>query len=85
MNWPEIRQGYPNQWLIIEAITAHTEAKQRILDQIAAIEMCADGGSIMQAYECWHHAYPLREFYFAHTGREQLDIRERHRIGIRWS
>jgi len=34
----------------------------------------------MQAYERWHQAYPQREFYFAHTGREELDIHERRRL-----
>ncbi len=26
MLWPEIRKGYPNQWLIIEALEAHTDS-----------------------------------------------------------
>ena len=83
MNWTEVRQAHPDRWLIIEALEARTENRQRVLDQIAVIETCEDGSEAMQAYTRWHQAYPLREFYFAHTGREQLDIRERHWIGIR--
>ena len=83
MNWSEVRQAYLSHWLIIEALEAHTEGQQRILDTIAVIETCADGAGAMQAYERWHQAYPLREFYFAHTGRETLDIRERRWAGIR--
>jgi hypothetical protein len=30
-----------------------------------------------------HQQYPEREFYFVHTDREDLDIRERHWLGIR--
>ena len=36
----------------------------------------------MQAYERWRLAHPQREFYFAHTGREELDIRERRWLGF---
>ena len=43
MNWPEVRQAHPDHWLIIEALEAHTEGQQRIFDQIAVIETCADG------------------------------------------
>jgi hypothetical protein len=85
MIWSEVRQAYPNRWLIIEAVEAHTDAEQRILDKIAVLEACHDNAEVMQAYERWHQTYPQREFYFAHTGREALDIRERHSLGIRRS
>ncbi len=83
MIWSEVRQAYPNRWLIIEAVEAHTAAQQRILDKIAVMEACDADAGVMPAYERWHAAYPQREFYFAHTGREQLDIRERRWLGIR--
>jgi hypothetical protein len=85
MIWSEVRKAYPDQWLIIEALLAHTEGNQRLLDRIAVIETCTDGASAMQSYERLHREYPLREFYFVHTGREILDIRERRWIGIRRS
>jgi len=83
MTWQEVRKAYPNQWLVIEAIEAHTEENRRLLDQIAVVETSADGAAALQVYERLHRAYPQREFYFVHTGRESLDIRERHWIGIR--
>lgn len=83
MKWVDVRQAYPNRWLIIEALEAHTANEQRILDKIAVIETCADSAEVMTAYERWHQAQPQREFYFAHTGREELDIRERRWLGIR--
>ena len=85
MIWSEVRQAYPNRWLIIEAVEAHTAAERRILDKIAVMEACGDNAEVMQAYERWHQAYPQREFHFAHTGREELDIRERRWLGIRRS
>ena len=43
MKWAEIRQAYPQQWLIIEALEAHTtDEHRRILDRLAVLETCAD-------------------------------------------
>jgi len=81
--WPQVRDAYPDQWLIIEALEAHTQSSQRLLDRIAVIETCADGAAAMQSYQRLHREYPSREFYFVHTAREDLDIRERRWIGIR--
>lgn len=85
MLWTDIRQIYPDQWLIIEALEAHTEAEQRHLDRIAVIETCPDGETALQNYRRLHQEYPQREFYFIHTSREQPDIIERRWVGIRSS
>jgi hypothetical protein len=83
MTWAEVQRAYPEQWLVIEALEAHTEGSQRLLDRIAVVETCADGSAALRSYERLHHDHPLREFYFVNTGRETLDIRERYWIGIR--
>ncbi len=31
MKWQEVRQHYPQQWLLLEAIKAYSEAGKRIL------------------------------------------------------
>jgi hypothetical protein len=86
MNWFEIRKAYPNEWLIIEALQAHTAFdNQRQLDKIAVIERCVDGNNAMQSYRRLHQQHPDREYYFVHTSREELDIRERQWLGIRRS
>ncbi len=84
MQWSEIRKVYPDEWLIIEALQAHTTStNQRQLDRIAVVERCTDGNSAMQSYRRLHRQYPVREFYFVHTSREELDIREQQWLGIR--
>jgi len=78
MQWSQIRKTYPDQWLVIEALEAHTTPEQkRELDQIAVVETCQDGASAMQRYRQYHQEHPLRELYFVHTSREALDIRVR--------
>jgi len=84
MQWSEVRNKYPNQWIVIEALKAHTtSAQQRELDRIAVMQSCADGATAMQAYRQLHDEFPGREFYYVHTNRESLDIRERIWTGIR--
>ena len=85
MIWSEVRKAYPDQWLVIEALAAHTEGRQRLLDRIAVVETCTDGAAAMGSYERLHQEHPLHEFYFVHTGRDSLDIRERWWSGIRRS
>jgi hypothetical protein len=84
MLWAEIKKAYPNQWLVVEALEAHTTPdQQRHLERLAVIESCPDGSTAMQRYRWLHQEYPTREFYFVHTSRQELDIRERVWIGIR--
>lgn len=35
VKWPEVRQAFPNKWLIIDVLEAHTaEDSERILESI---------------------------------------------------
>ena len=59
------------------------DGERRQLEQIAVVETCTDGAAALQRYRQLHLQYPQRELYFVHTGREELDIRERQWLGIR--
>jgi hypothetical protein len=45
--------------------------------------LCSDGSAAFQCYRRLHQQFPQREFYFLHTSREALDIRESRWLGIR--
>lgn len=83
MQWQEIRKHYPQQWLLIEAIQAHSEENKRILDQVAVIESFPDSTDALKGYMALHHEFPERELFVFHTSRESLDITERRWLGIR--
>jgi hypothetical protein len=83
MDWDEIKQAYPDQWIIIEAMEAHSEGGLRVLDRVAVIATCPDGESAVDAYRRLHDEFPEREFYFIHTSRATLQIEERLWVGIR--
>ncbi len=83
MQWQDIREHYPNQWLLIEAIKAHTEDDKRVLDQLAVVGSFPDSPTALKGYQQLHEDEPGRELYVFHTSREKLDITERRWLGIR--
>ena len=83
MQWHEIRQFYPQQWLLVEAIKAHSEANKRILDQLAVVSVFPDSMSAMSGYARLHRKAPKRELYVFPISRETLDVMERRWLGIR--
>ncbi len=84
MQWSDIRSAFPDQWVVSEALEAHTTPdRQRVVDRLTVIDQCPDGAAAFQAYRRLHQQYPQREFYFLHPSREALDIRESRWLGIR--
>jgi len=83
MQWQEIRNHYPRQWLLVEAIEAHSESGKRILDQLAVVQAFPDSVEAMRTYARFHREAPERELYVFHTDRERLDLPERRWLGVR--
>jgi hypothetical protein len=82
-SWEEIRRQFPRQWLLVEAIAAHSSEGKRILDDIAVLDAFQGGGAAMKSYQEMHRRFPQRELYVVHTDREKLDITEVDWLGIR--
>jgi hypothetical protein len=83
MRWSEIREHYPEQWLLVEALKAHSSADRRIVEQLAVLGVFPDSVAAMRTYAEFHRESPGRELYVFHSSRETLDIRERQWLGIR--
>ena len=62
MQWGKIRELYPHQWLLLEAIKAHTKAGKRILDQLSVINTFSDSQDAMKEYTQLHHKKPERYY-----------------------
>ncbi len=83
MKWEEIRKQYPDQWLLVEAIEAHSESGKRIVEELTVVNTFADSKTAMEEYLQLHRKQPERELYVLHTDRESLNITERRWLGIR--
>jgi hypothetical protein len=83
MNWQKIREHYPQQWILTEAIKARSEGGKRILEQISVINAFKDSLSAMNDYRKLKKEAPEREMFVLHTDRREPDISERRWLGIR--
>ncbi len=83
MQWHQVRQNYPAQWLLIEAIKAHTVGNHRVVEDLAIIDTFGNSRSALESYIDLHEQTPEREFYVVHTDREELEIVQRRWLGIR--
>jgi hypothetical protein len=83
MRWAEVRVTHPGQWIVAEALEAHTEQHRRVIDHLAVLETCGDGATALQRYRELRREHPDRELYYVHTGNAELDIEERPWAGIR--
>jgi len=83
MQWQQIRERYPDQWLLVEAIEAHSAEGRRILDELTVVQEYAGGEDAMRGYLDLHRRSPERELYVLHTDRQMLDIDEREWLGLR--
>ena len=84
MQWQKVRQQHPDTWILAEALQAHTtDDKRRIVEQWDVIGSFPDFYPAFQIYEELHKQDPQREMYVVHTVNEEVQIKERYRIGIR--
>jgi hypothetical protein len=83
MKWVEVRKSYPGQWVLVEAIAAHSEGDRRVVEELAVIDAFKYSADAWQRYTQLHHEAAEREFYIVHTDREQLNITERVWLGVR--
>lgn len=83
MTWIDIRRHYPHQWLLVEALLAHSKAGKRLLDELAVVDAFSDGEAALRSYLRLHRDAPLRELYVVHSDREELEITERSLLGLR--
>jgi len=83
MKWSDVREHFPDEWLLVEATEAHSEANHRILDDLAVLGTFPSGKSAMDGYIELHEKAPQRELYVLHTDREELEIEELRWLGIR--
>ena len=81
MTYADIRRHYPDTWLLLEALTAHSQGEYRILETLAVIDTFADSLAALEAYRELHNAAPTRELYVVHSSKPELVVKERLWLG----
>jgi hypothetical protein len=84
MKWEDVRQAFPEQWVLIEAVQAYTNEKsERILEEVAPLKKFSNSPDAMKAYQELHRGNPIRELYVLHTNRKNPNIIEKKWVGVR--
>lgn len=83
MKWTEVREKYKDSWVLIEAIEAHSEDDERVVDKIAVLNFFNSSHEALKEYEVEHKKNPERELYVYHTQNEELKVKERVWMGVR--
>lgn len=81
--WDSVRRRFPNQWLLIEAMAAHSVGDRRVIDHVTVLDHFDSGESALRRYLRLHAEDRSREMYVVHTNRAELDILEKRWLGIR--
>jgi hypothetical protein len=83
MRWIEVREQFPHQWLVVEAVDAKSAAGKRQVEELSVVNSAPTGEAALRTYLRLHRLAPERELYVLHTDREELDISERSWQGLR--
>lgn len=83
MKWEDVRQAFPEQWVLIEAVQAYTnEDSERILEDVTPLDKYSNSPDAMKAYQELHSENPTRELYVLHTKRKDPNIIEKKWVGV---
>lgn len=82
MRWQEVQKRFPNEWVVLEVINAHSDDGYRYIEEVVVVDKFENSLEAMDSYEKLRKDQPQREYCFFHTSRENLVARERY-MGIR--
>lgn len=83
MKWEQIREQYPEQWVLVEAISAYSKDSIRHLEELSVISTFPESSPAWKEYKKLHLVDPSREYYIFHTDHETIEVKEQKFIGVR--
>lgn len=82
MRWEEVKERFPNEWVVLEATKAYSADGNRYIEEVVVVDRFDNSTSAMRRYSELHKLEPHREYCFFHTSRPALMARERY-VGVR--
>lgn len=80
MKWKNLRDKYPDSWVLFEAVQAHSTDGKRFIDELAVLDTFKDSDKVIESYRNFHKKDSERELYVAHTKKQSLEIEERRNL-----
>ncbi len=83
MKWEQVCVKYPEQWVLVEAISACSKNSIHYLDDLSVISHFPDSTLAWKEYKKLHLAEPTREYYIFHTDHNTIEVKEQKFIGVK--
>ncbi|OXM82453.1 hypothetical protein [Paenibacillus rigui] len=83
MKWVSIRDKYPNRWILVEALSAHSANHKRNIEEMSVISDFMNPKEAWASYKKLHLSDPTRELYVFYSGNELIEVIEQPFTGIR--
>lgn len=83
MRWEEVREKYPNRFVLVEAIKASSKNQVRTIEEMAIIKEYEDSKQAWNGYKEHHRENSKRELYIFHTSKENIEVIEGYFTGVR--
>ncbi|WCF10619.1 hypothetical protein NDS46_12570 [Paenibacillus thiaminolyticus] len=83
MKWVNIRDVYPERWVLVEALAAHSNNHKRTIEEMSVICEYDNPKHAWASYKKLHLSEPTRELYVFYTGNECIEVIEQPFTGIR--
>lgn len=78
MRWDEVKERFPNEWVVFEATKAYSKEGQRFIEEMSVIDSYGDSTQALKRYSELHQEAPHKEYCFFHTSRSEVVARERY-------
>jgi hypothetical protein len=83
VKWEQVREQFPEQWVLVEAISAYSRNSIRYLQELSVISNFPESTFAWKEYKKLHLDAPSREYYIFHTDHETIEVKEQKFIGVR--
>ena len=77
MKWSEVRERFPEQFVLVEEIASHIEGDRVLVDDVAVIRAIPEEEATKTLMEC------RDKMFVYHTGNDSVVIELRRRPGLR--
>lgn len=83
MKWEQVREQYPEQWVLVEVISAYSKNSIRYIEEVAVISSFTDSTLAWKEYKKLHLSDRTREYYIFHTDHKTMEVEEQKFVGVR--
>ncbi|WP_202077936.1 hypothetical protein [Caldalkalibacillus salinus] len=83
MKWEEIRNQYPDSWVLVEALKAESKDNRREIEEMSVISEFNNSVEAWKGYKYLHLKDRSRELYIFHTCNKDIEVIEEQFTGVR--